>query len=341
MKVSVVIPTRNRPQMIIEALDSLAKQLLPPHEILIVDASDDKLYRTSVSNRFPTLPLQWIDSAASVCVQRNIGIYAASGDWIFLCDDDIIVPENYLSTLVAYINSDPECGAVAGRLMQVEHGEWIDQYRVKGFSDLVWRFVFQLPIWGDLNHVKKTFLNGPLFSWIQNFYRRRGNSFTLGGWPLITDWNQDVFRTCIYSLGANLIRRDWLLKSPYDEVLDRSGIGDNYGVALKFPKPFAIHVLSSTQAYHSRSAQNRLMQPLAYYRRVMALHYFIKRSGKFSFVTSLFFIWSLTGNAIMYGLKRDYITFRATIVAIIRILTNRNPYWEGYKKGSAVMEVKF
>jgi hypothetical protein len=39
------------------------------------------------------------------------------------------------------------------------------------------------------------------------------------------------------------VRRQWLIRSPFDEVLDPHGIGDNYGVAFGFPSK--IHVLNS------------------------------------------------------------------------------------------------
>lgn len=340
MKISVVIPTRNRPHIVVNTLDSLAKQTLPPDEIIIIDASDNKNYISEIKYRFKHLPLKWIDSTPSVCIQRNIGIQQASHEWIFLCDDDITVPENYLSILTEYIRKNKNCGAVAGRLMQMENGKWTDQYHVKNFSGLLWRFIFQLPVWGDLDGIKGSFLNGTLFSSIKKFYKNRGNTFTLAGWPLITNWNSPVFRTCVYSLGANLIKRDWLLQSPYDEVLDRSGIGDNYGVAIGFPEQLAIHVVSDTQAFHWRAVQNRLTQPLSYYRRVMALHYFIKRSKKSFAFTTAFFIWSLTGNALMYLLKRDFTTFRATIKTIGLILTNQNPYWQAYLQNKKVIEIK-
>lgn len=341
MKISVVIPTRNRAQILVNTLDSLAKQILSPDEIIIIDASDNKYYTAEINKRFAQLPLKWIDSAPSVCIQRNIGIQRAFNDWIFLCDDDITIPENYLSTLAEYVQKHQKCGAVAGRLMQMENGKWTDQYNVKSLSGLLWRFVFQLPIWGDLERIKGSFINKTLLSLIKRHYSKRGNTFTLAGWPLITCWDKPAFKTSVYSLGANLIKRNWLLLSPYDEVLDSSGIGDNYGVAMGFPQQSAIHVLSDTQAFHWRATKNRLAQPLSYYRRVMALHYFIKRSKKFSSFTVVVFIWSLMGNALMYLLKRDFTTFKATLKAIGLILTNRNPYWQAHQHGKKVLDIKF
>ncbi|HEY9048582.1 MAG TPA: glycosyltransferase family A protein, partial [Ohtaekwangia sp.] len=235
MKITTVIPTRNRPAHIAKVLQMLQKQTRLSDEIIIVDTSDDKGYIQDINSQFNTLPLKWLHpEIASVCVQRNIGIRAASGDWIFLCDDDIEAKSDYLEKLEQYAIAHPACGAMAGRLLQLENGIWTDEYPVKGFADLLWRFTFQLSIWGDLDKVQMRFPGSIFLNPVKKFYRSRQNGLTLGGWPLITSWNSEVFQTTIYSLGANVIRRDWLLHSPYDEVLDPSGIGDNYGVAIGF-----------------------------------------------------------------------------------------------------------
>jgi hypothetical protein len=64
---------------------------------------------------------------------------------------------------------------------------------------------------------------------------RKGNHISKAGWPVISDFSGDYFKTPLYSLGASLVRRDWLLRSPFDEVLDRHGIGEHYGVIAGFP----------------------------------------------------------------------------------------------------------
>ena len=341
MTITAVIPTRNRPNHIRKVLATLQEQTRQADEIIIVDASDETEYLVAIKESFSGLPLIYISSEPSVCIQRNMGVAKATGDWVFLCDDDIELDRNYLEKLEQYIVQHPDCGAIAGRLLQQEEDKWIDQYPVTGARDLIWRFIFQLSIWGDLQNVRSTFSPVNLFLvYIKNFYSRRANSFTLAGWPLITSWGAS-FQTTIYSLGADLIRRDWLLQSPYDEVLDPSGIGDNYGVAIGFPQERGIHVIDSTVAYHHRANENRLDRTLAYYRRVLALHYFIKKSGRFRKTTSLFYLWSLTGNTLLYLFKGNKKMIRANLKIIALILTDRNPYWLAFKKNEKVIRPVF
>ena len=334
-KISVVIPTRNRAKRMIDALSTLEKQILQPSEIIVVDSSDDTSYHHTLSEKFPALPLKWITSVPSVCIQRNLGIRQASCEWILLCDDDIELDPNYLDALVNHIIRNPDCGALAGRLMQKEHGAWTCEYPVKNFYDLIWRFFFQHSIWGGLDRIKISTWQRPMFTFLKKWYSKRENTMTTAGWPLITDWSGDHFCTKFYSLGANLILRDWLLRSPYDEVLDPSGIGDNYGVACGFPGYLPVHVLAATHAYHHRAEENRIARKLSHYRRTLALHYFLKRNN--APMTRLWFRWSLFGKILAYLFKRDWELLTATIKAMGLISIGLNPYWTGYRKGRKVV----
>lgn len=335
MKISVIIPTRNRPHHIERLLVGLHRQSYLPHEIIVVDASESSLYKEELLKNFSGIPITWMDSEPSVCIQRNKGIQRAMYPWIFLCDDDIELPTDYLQKLKEHAAVNPTCGALAGRLLQKEKGSWTDQYPAKDLKDLFWRFIFQLSVWGSIDHIKPPPYLKPIFSPMQKFYIKKGNSFSMAGWPLITDWHGEIFRTSTYSLGANLVKREWLLNSPYDEVLDPSGIGDNYGVALGFPEEKAIHVLSSTHAYHHRAEENRLLRPTAYFRRVLALHYFLKRHQKQGRIRWL--VWSLVGNWIHQKIRHDELS-TATREAIKLILTDRNPYWEGFIKNERIVQ---
>lgn len=338
MNITAVIPTRNRIPQLETALNSLLSQSRQPDEIIVVDSSDNKELLNELKLRMRHSKIRWIDSAVSVCIQRNSGIERASGDWIFLCDDDIEVAPGHLEVLEKYVAETPGCHVVCGRLLQLEQGEWVDRYPVRSFGELLWRFVFQLPIWGDVDGAKAPFFLRPLYALLKKFYAMKGNTLTLAGWPLITQWNADVFQTRVYSLGASLINREWLLRSRYDEVLDQHGIGDNYGVALNFPGNRPIHVLNSTYAYHHREKANRIDQPVTYYRRILSLHYFLKRCNKFSALTAAAFVWSLIGNAISFYLTGNRHLSRVTLKAVRLILFGKNPYYAGFLTGKKLIQ---
>jgi glycosyltransferase involved in cell wall biosynthesis len=323
-------------------LQTLKDQILQPEEIIIVDASDPEIRIEDVVNLFKDIPVKFMASpVASVCAQRNIGVRMAKQDWIFLCDDDLELDTNYLQEIHKHIINNPESGAVSGRFLQQEQAEWVGEYPVTGFADLLWRFLFQLSIWGDINKVSSAFPGSIILRWIKNFYSRRSNSLTKAGWPLITSWSVDQLDTTVYSLGASVVRKDWLLRSPYDEVLDPSGIGDNYGVALGLPYKRSIRVIGSTAAYNHRAVENRLDRPLAYFRRVLALHYFIKKNKNFGQTTVIWFVWSIIGNLALAILKRDSLMIRANRKVLVLILTGKNPYRLASLRGEKIIKPRF
>jgi glycosyltransferase involved in cell wall biosynthesis len=331
--VSIVIPTRNRKNHLLKLLQSIEQQTIPPAEVIVVDSSDERSYHDEILNSFRKTRLLFLDSKPSVCIQRNVGINAAANEWVLLLDDDIEIERDYIETLTGYCSHHPECGAVAGRLMQLESGSWVDQYPPPSYFSLIYKFLFQLPVWGDV--LDGQFMTGNEFlsGMLEKYYRSRGNTFTNAGWPLITDWSE-TFKTSIYSLGANLVRRDWLVKSPYDENLDENGIGDNYGVALGFPQEKSIHVLSSVRAFHHRASENRLGSDKTYFNRILALHYFISKSPRFTRATVYWFYWSLVGNALYFFFRGRFNFFSRTIKALMLMIRSMNPYFDKNVKRS-------
>ena len=115
------------------------------------------------------------------------------------------------------------------------------------------------------------------------------------------------------------------MQSPFDETLDPHGIGDNYGVALGFPE-WGIHIVNQTFVYHHKEPANRLNNTLQYYRRLLALAYFIKTMPSLRHISILSLLWSLTGNALGFLRVGNMGMTRATIRAMWKIMVNRNPY---------------
>src|SRR5882757_9167981 len=101
MDISVVIPTCDRKTRLLSLLQNLDHSSFRLNEVIIVDSGDDKLLPGDYSV-FDNLTIQYILSEKSVCIQRNIGIKRTRSPWIFLCDDDIEMPVDYLQSLVRH-----------------------------------------------------------------------------------------------------------------------------------------------------------------------------------------------------------------------------------------------
>lgn len=93
--VSVVIPTRHRPELVVRAVLSALQQSLPPHEVVVVVDGPDSDTVSAVNGlgdrRVVVVELAVNGGAARA---RNIGVRNSTGQWVaFLDDDDQWHPE--------------------------------------------------------------------------------------------------------------------------------------------------------------------------------------------------------------------------------------------------------
>lgn len=115
---SVVIPTRNRGDLITETIDSLLKLEGIDFEVLVVDQSTDERTAQAVAAaaagdaRVRVLRTRTVGSSAA----RNLGALNAAGKVVAYTDDDCLVAPDWLSMLVAEF-SEPHVAAVYGRLV--------------------------------------------------------------------------------------------------------------------------------------------------------------------------------------------------------------------------------
>lgn len=323
MTISAIIPTCNRYKSLMRTLTSLSKQQALPNEVIIIDASTISADEYEFKTKFPTLHITYLHTNPSVCAQRNIGIQKAKGSHIFLCDDDLEFPDEYILKIKNFILKVQNAHVVSGLILEKnEKNEWSYMYPVKSIAQLCWRFIFQQSIWYTLKDMHTNYFNKYIHQFISDFYSKRKNTYTLAGWPLVTDFNPPVFKTAFYGLGASIIDKEWLVISPFDETLDKNGMGDNYGIALHFPNFPAIHVLTDTHVYHHKINTNRLSASEAYYKRVLALNYFITNAKRFNFVNKAFLIWSLFGNMLVHANKRNKKFLKVSVKLIYIILTS-------------------
>jgi glycosyltransferase involved in cell wall biosynthesis len=331
LQISVVIPTCDRKKRLMGLLQNLDQSLLAVREVIVVDSGDDPLQPEDCAP-FKNLDIQYLRTQRSVCIQRNAGIRQARGDWIFLCDDDIEVPADYLQKISQHVEKYPKAGAISGLVLQQEESGWVAQYPERSVPALVWKYIFGLGIWGEIL-CRNNFIIRP----IKKYYRKKGNHISRAGWPVITDFSGEYFVCPVYGLGASVVRKEWLLQSPYDELLDPHGIGDNYGVAAGFPS-IGIHVLNNAQVYHHQEQQNRLQRPQQYLLRVLALHYFIRTKPALAHVGKGRLLWSLTGNLLAFIFVGDAVMIRPAWRAWWCVARGKNPYLKAARQQKQVAE---
>lgn len=110
LKFSIVVPTYNRAQLIIETIHSIINQTYVNWELIIVDdGGNDNTKEIAESFNDDRIFYFWKENAERGAA-RNFGVQKTTGDYIFFLDsDDIILPEyfRYASELIGLNN--PEC----------------------------------------------------------------------------------------------------------------------------------------------------------------------------------------------------------------------------------------
>jgi GT2 family glycosyltransferase len=106
--VSVIVPTRDRPELLRRAIASiLAQRYAGPIEVIVVfDQSDPdrSLEQDWGDRRVCVIPNQFSPGLAGA---RNSGILSADCDFVAFCDDDDIWLPNKLAAQVALFDADP------------------------------------------------------------------------------------------------------------------------------------------------------------------------------------------------------------------------------------------
>lgn len=152
-RVSVVIPTYQREQVLVETLERLRMARPEPFEILVVDqtSAHARETRDALLRLNGVGAIRWIQQQPpSIPAAMNRGLLEAAGDIVLFLDDDVI-PESHL--IEAHRRAHEQKGnvIVAGRVLQPWHlrneevieyeapftrreGTWIEEFMGGNFS---------------------------------------------------------------------------------------------------------------------------------------------------------------------------------------------------------------
>ena len=122
VRVSVILCTYNRSESVGRALGSMESLVIPAAitwELIVVDNNSDDDTRNTVEafKRNSGLPIEYLlEKNQGKSYALNAGIKAAEGDIVAFTDDDCIVDNSWLATVVREFQSDPSLSVVGGRV---------------------------------------------------------------------------------------------------------------------------------------------------------------------------------------------------------------------------------
>lgn len=152
MRISVVIATYRRAGSLARTLATIASQSRRPDEVLVVDqsvAEEEAAVREVIAaSVLSGLSVRLLRCAEPSSTQaRNLGLAAASGDWVVFSDDDVDWPVPVMANLLLKVNADPSLVLVAARDTNVPQ-------RPKPFGRKFFAAAFLTDDWGQLRHGK-------------------------------------------------------------------------------------------------------------------------------------------------------------------------------------------
>ena len=106
MKYSIIVPVFNRPDEVDELLESLCSQTFKDFEVVIVEDGSKKPCKDVCDKYADILDLHYyLKENSGPGQSRNYGVERAQGEYVIVLDSDVIVPDNYLESINATLNT--------------------------------------------------------------------------------------------------------------------------------------------------------------------------------------------------------------------------------------------
>lgn len=114
-KMSVVVPTRDRPELLRRCLQAVQEQVCEvPFEILVVNDGVEDLSR-GIADEFGLVKILR-GPRRGPAAARNVGVAAAGGDIVLFTDDDVVPNSGWVQAALSAFQQQPEVLGVVGKV---------------------------------------------------------------------------------------------------------------------------------------------------------------------------------------------------------------------------------
>lgn len=285
MKISVIIPTLNRVICLQRLLNTVLKQTLKPHDVIIVDQSDNETiydYFSEIKNTFKLYNIKLLyakQCLKSSSIARNFGIVIATGDWLSFLDDDVVLDSNYYLEFNDYIKFNPAAVLLAGNMSNVRPACTFKEKTI--------------------DFIKKVFLmdrqsneDGYIYP---SFFGNQPAGFT------------EVKRCQWVSGGNSLVRASVAKDIKFDDKLISYSFAEDKDFSYRVFKryPDSVYSLPGAKLEHLEEGGESRISPLRlYYMRTVYIYYFFFKNIEQTFLNRILFGWSRIGLLLSYSIPR-------------------------------------
>ncbi len=304
MKISIIIPTLNRPGELAVLLDSIVEQTKKPVEIIIVDQSDNRDTQQSAQEFKNDLPIRYFHfNEKSGAKSRNFGINRATGEIIAFLDDDTKLTPGYLYQIERFFGLFPDAIGGMGKIINYR------EFRAKLFvNEKVYKLHKILSSFFGLNSSKEGFL----------VLRSSRNTEQYDSEQTInTEWLSTC--NCWY-------KKNIFTEFMFEERFEKWSFGEDrmlsHQIFKKYPAGLYFH--PDARLYHFESPESRMADKNKIFMKVIYQFWFfhscIKRHP-------FFYWWANMGEIIMHFINscigREHIADSYYyILANLRLMSN-------------------
>ena len=250
MLIDVIIPTRNRKNVLLKVLPSYLSQKFLNKIIIVDDAGEDNLKEEMEKLKDPRIVYIRVDKRVYLPAARNIGVKNSTAPYIFMGEDDVILDDNHLEVLLNKIK-EFNADLIAGRRIYLFENQTFKE--AKEFAD---------------KDKSPIFINFPFEGYFERYLDKAIEVKFLHSNSLI---KREVFNKVLYD--------EWYKGNSFREELDF------YLRCLD--AGFKMVLIPDTICYHLKSSENKKggarMQRLKYEYYVWknTLHCFLKNKEIF------------------------------------------------------------
>lgn len=280
----VIICTRNRPDDLVRALESIAHQTYSLYELIIIDSSDHSMCSNQTVvhwfNWFSTHQVRFVyeHTRPGLPLQRNAGISHAHADVVYFFDDDVQLMPDYLSSMQLMFKQHPKYAGGMGNVINI----------------------------------------GPIPSWRYRLFRTlfllqqdyASGMFTASGMPTHV-FGSTTFATVEVLSGCCMAyRRQILQRYTFDEKLNGYAYMEDCDMSRRVSREYPLFFNPEAKLYHFHSPVSR--DGVAKNRAMLMRNYrylFFKNFYPYNRLKIIAYVWSVIGlflEAILLG-RGDYL----------------------------------
>ena len=279
LKISLIIPTRNRSKNLIDLLLTILDQNYPLFEVIIVDDSDNDSTRYAIERFKPKLKeigcnLKYVRGRGDgLPAARNLGVKISEGDAILFLDDDVLLDKNAVRALASFLEKNSKSLGVQPIILPTMKME--ENRLLMKFLNAIYRVLM-------------------LTYWVKNKQAIRRSGMDIFPSALTRVINvQRLLGSCF------CFKRKVFENLKFDENLKRWGFMEDLDFSHRLYKkyPQSLYAIPDAKVIHKRSLKGRLSPRLKVHMEIIYWFYiFFKDIFEGSLLNLLAFLWALLGN---------------------------------------------